>query len=247
MERQSTMEYEKIVQRIKESPVMLVGIGAEFQIDADAIGAEPDSLEYAERICRLADTENGYSILKPYVEGYRTLKRLIEGKDYFIVSTNTDGMLEHMDFPAERTVSPCGSVYRMQCENTEHGVWSIETAWREGRPLTCPVCAREGRLNIIKNKPYNESGYLKQWEAYTKWLQRTINKEIFILELGEGFETPTVMRWPFEKIVYINQKAAFARVNSRLPQISEEIKERAFSVKENSLQFMGRIAELLNS
>ena len=239
------MKYEEIVQQIKDSPILLIGIGNELQIKKEVAGAESDSIEYAENISQLWETEDGQKALKPYTDAYDTIKKLIEGKDYFIVTTNTDGMLERMGFVQEKTVSPCGSVYRMQCETAEHGVWSIDDG--EGKKtLRCPVCGRKGILNIVKNKPYDESGYLKQWENYTRWLQRTINRKIFILELGEGFETPTVIRWPFEKIAYINQKACFARVNAKLPQISEEAKERAFSVKEDSILFLGKIAELLN-
>lgn len=231
------MRYEEIVQKIKESPILLIGIGRELQVDAGILGVEADTAEYAERLNRFIEQDEK-KLLVPYKEAYETLKELTENKNYFIVTTNTDGMLERMGFQPERIVSPCGSVHRMQCENLEHGVWE--------NSAECPVCGKRGVLNIVKNKPYNENGYLKQWEGYTGWLQKTINRNIFILELGEGFETPTVIRWPFEKIAFINQKAVFARVNSRLPQISEEIKERAFSVNEDSMQFLGKISQLLN-
>lgn len=231
------MKYEEIVQKINECPILLIGIGRELKVNAEKLGVEPDTAAYAERMSRLLEQDEE-QLMVPYREAYETIKKLTEKKDYFIVTTNTDGMLERMGFQPERIVSPCGSVYRMQCENPEHGVWEKDTA--------CPVCGKHGVLNIVKNKPYNENGYLKQWESYTRWLQRTINRNIFILELGEDFETPTVIRWPFEKIAFINQKAAFARVNSRLPQISEEIKERAFSVNEDSMQFLDKISQLLN-
>lgn len=240
------MRYKEILEQIQESPIVLIGIGNELQIKAKEIGVEADSIEYAAKICELMETDEGQLRLKSYIDAYSTLKALIEGKEYFIVTTNTDGMLERMGFNLEKIVSPCGSVYRMQCEEAEHGVWEIENDLKDNKALVCPVCGKAGRLNIVKNKPYNESGYLKQWEGYTRWLQRTINRKIFLLELGEGFETPTVIRWPFEKIAFINQKAGFARVNSMLPQISEEVTEKTFSVKEDSMLFLGKISELLN-
>lgn len=240
------MKYKEILQQIEESPILLIGIGNELQIKADTIGEETDSIEYAEKLSKLMESNEEQCFLKPYINAYNTLKKMIDGKEYFIVTTNTDGMLEHMGFHPQKIVSPCGSVYRMQCENTEHDIWDIRNEWKDRNVLLCPICGKAGKLNIIKNKPYNENGYLKQWESYTKWLQRTINRKIFLLELGEGFETPTVIRWPFEKIAFINQKAGFARVNSKLPQISEEVTERTFSVKEDSLHFLNKISELLN-
>ena len=46
-------------------------------------------------------------------------------------------------------------------------------------------------------------------ERYMKWQTGTINRSLVILELGEGFATPTVMRWPFEKIIYFNRKSDY--------------------------------------
>lgn len=240
------MMYQEILNQIKESPILLIGIGNELQIKAELTGEDKDSAAYARKLFQIVNQEQERAALQKYFDAYEVIRKLTEGKDYFIVTTNTDGMLEQMGFDAERIVSPCGSVYRMQCEEQDHGVWSIDKALKEEKELLCPICGKPGKLNIVTNKPYNEAGYLKQWEIYTKWLQRTINRQIFLLELGEGFETPTVIRWPFEKIAFINQKSKFARVNSRLPQISEDVKERTFSVKEDSLDFLYQISELLN-
>ena len=59
-----------------------------------------------------------------------------------------------------------------------------------------------------------------------------------ILELGEGFSTPTVMRWPFEKIIYFNQKSKLYRINENFYQLPKEAEERGVSVHENSVRWM---------
>lgn len=240
------MEYQEIAKHIEESPAILIGIGNELQIKPELVGADSISEAYVRELCRIAKRKETREAVKPYLAAYEVIKRLTEGKNYFIVTTNTDGMLEHTGFDRDRIVSPCGSVFRMQCGDLAHGVWEIEEKLANGESLCCPVCRQSGSFNIISNKPYNEAGYLGQWEKYTGWLQRTINRKLFLLELGEGFETPTVIRWAFEKIAYINQKSVFVRVNRMLPQMSYEIKERAYSVKEDSISFLGKISELLN-
>ncbi len=236
------MECQEIVEKLRKSPVLLIGIGRELQVNEKVVGATPDSIEYAKKLCRMLAEDR--TAIKPYQDAYQTIKRLTEDKDYFIVTTNTDSVLEHMGFDRNRIVSPCGSVFRMQCEEASHGVWDVEEAFLLDKSVVCPICHKQGRLNVIASKPYNEAGYQKQWEIYTRWLQRTINREIVLLELGEGFETPTVIRWPFEKIAFINQRSTFIRVNRTLPQL--EVRERAYSVKEGSISFLGRISELLN-
>ena len=68
------------------------------------------------------------------------------------------------------------------------------------------------------------------WETYTKWLQGTLNRKLVILELGVGMELPQLIRFPFEKVAYFNQKSCLYRVHSHLYQMTEEIKERGYSV-----------------
>lgn len=68
------------------------------------------------------------------------------------------------------------------------------------------------------------------WETYTKWLQGTLNRNLVILELGVGMELPQLIRFPFEKVAYFNQKSCLYRVHSHLYQMTEEMKERGYSV-----------------
>ncbi len=75
------------------------------------------------------------------------------------------------------------------------------------------------------------------WEAYLKWLSFTLNRETILLELGEGFLNPAVIRWPFEKTAALNQKAFLFRIHSRFAQIPDELKGKAVSVSCNSLEF----------
>ena len=90
-------------------------------------------------------------------------------------------------------------------------------------------------MNIVKTEGYLEEGYLPSWERYRTWLSCTLNKKLCILELGVGFQYPSVIRWPFEKTAFLNQKASFVRVNSKFFQISEELKGKAISIPQNPL------------
>lgn len=91
-------------------------------------------------------------------------------------------------------------------------------------------CGSDSAGNVVTNKNYDESIYLPQWEVYTKWLQNTLNHNLCILELGVGFQYPSVVRFPFEKIVYFNQKAKLVRIHSEFSQLTPEIRERSVSM-----------------
>ncbi|MBE5940549.1 MAG: hypothetical protein E7266_09160 [Lachnospiraceae bacterium] len=78
-------------------------------------------------------------------------------------------------------------------------------------------------------------------ERYTKWLSMTINKRLVILELGASFLNPHILRWPFEKIVFYNMKSVLYRVNGKLPQVPEEIADRAVPVMMKPEEFVNKL------
>lgn len=86
-----------------------------------------------------------------------------------------------------------------------------------------------------------ENEYLSQWELYLQWLGKTLGKELLILELGVGFSRPDVIRFPFEKTAFFNQKSRMVRVNETFPQITKELAERAEGVKESSAAWVQKL------
>ena len=68
-----------------------------------------------------------------------------------------------------------------------------------------------------------------------KWRSFTLNRQLLVLELGVGFGNPMVIRFPFEKTVFLNQKSKMYRVHPSLPQVTAEIGERGTAVKANPL------------
>ncbi len=107
--------------------------------------------------------------------------------------------------------------------------------------LKYPVCGECGKplsFNQMGVPGYREEGYLPQWERYTKWLQGTLNRKLCLLELGAGMEYPSVIRFPFEKVAFFNQKAHLFRVHSRLYQLTEELKGKGTAVKEDPVSFL---------
>lgn len=78
----------------------------------------------------------------------------------------------------------------------------------------------------------------KQWDLYNRWLSATLAKKLLIIEAGEGFVNPNVIRWPFERITMINNKASFMRIHSELAQIPAEIQNKAKSINKNAFEFL---------
>lgn len=104
----------------------------------------------------------------------------------------------------------------------------------------------DGRISKFLTAAPKVEGQEKQWEAYMNWLSCSLTHELTILELGEGFADPMVMRWPFEKVLYMHQKATLIRVHPMLYQVPADLNGRGIGVKENCIQFVKEIAEQLS-
>ena len=210
------MSQTKLVrERLESSEKILVGIGKEWNSD-------------------------GHSEV---MDAYEALYQLIRDKDYFIVTTNTDGAIYDSHLDKERITAPCGNVHWRQC-----GKACTKDIWEEGELSddVCPHCGAPLTGNTIEAETYIEEGYLPSWKAYTAWLTKTLNRKLTVLELGEGFKTPTVMRWPFEKTVFFNQKSYLYRVNESFFQITEEIRERAEGIQANSVKWVRELSSGLD-
>ncbi|SCP95502.1 SIR2 family NAD-dependent protein deacylase [Anaerobium acetethylicum] len=261
----------EILEAIDKSRYVLIGIGEEFSAenaDIEEYDLYKKFIEKKENEKAGAETDwiaaflRNYYLKEKYRSGARDIRQLdayqvlfekVKAKDYFVVTTNSDGLILHGGFDPGRVVSPCGNRELLQCrDKCCNKVWDadseedriIDAVRAEGTLISslkkpgCPYCGGEAVMHTVKNENYFEDAYLPQWEKYTKWLQNTINRELCILELGVGFAFPTVIRWPFEKIAFINQKAHFFRVNSRLPQLTEELAEKGVSIAADPVEFI---------
>ncbi|MDY3248747.1 MAG: hypothetical protein SOX32_00190 [Candidatus Choladocola sp.] len=236
---------QRILDIIKESEMILVGIGEELASVCPPFAVD-QSLEpyYRSRYFRNIPEEN------ERIQSYNRLKRLIGAKPYFVVTLNTDDLIYRSELENDLIVSPCGSMLKMQCgdhivdaapicdavlaaaENQEDRDCAnrIEDMDPQ-RFAVCPECGKTLSFHVKETEDYMEEGYLAQWEKYNRWLSCTLNHRLCILELGAGFSYPQVIRWPFEKVAYFNRKATLIRVHSRLPQITEELSERGIAIK----------------
>lgn len=194
------------------------------------------------------------------------LAHLLKDKNYFIVSASTNPHIYEIPWKREQFVMPCGSSIYKQCSSCNDSDISKVTPreWEEmvmffdkldeqyrdeekqaailhdmkGMLGNCRICNNENVLNNVYYEKYNEASYIDKWKLYTKWLTGSINRKLVILELGVGMQFPTVIRFPFEKVTFFNQKAKMFRVNGTLYQMTEELKEKGISIPENAIDWL---------
>lgn len=250
-------------EKIDKARFILVGIGEEFEGKEFLINND----RYLQIEEELKDNEK-YIWILPYVQHFflkenkllinalNNLAGILKNKDYFIVTTCMNGLVENSDFNEERLVSPCGGFNKIQCSSNECDMLTMSSkqlysdiekycmgtiALQDINIILCPECNSSMEFNSLYAKSYKESGYMQAWGEYTKWLQYTLNQKLCVLELGVLFDYPRVIRFPFEKIAFFNQKADFIRINERLYQLSDEIGNKGISHSENAVSFLNNI------
>jgi len=215
-----------IKELIEDAELVLVGLGREFEKE------------------RFEQDESA-------IEALNKLANILEKKNYFVVSVCTNDIAKSSALVNDRVVQPCGSVHRKQCVNhCEEGLVELSDQEKEaiaalcgaekesGFLGSCPKCGEPLVLNTVYTEKYDENGYLKDWNRYTKWLQGTLNKRLCILELGVDLTYPSIIRFPFEKVAFYNNKAHFVRINETLYHMSAEIKEKGISVSQNAINWL---------
>lgn len=211
------MEYSREETLLKEklsgAERVLIGIGREWTAEGGLLKEENQRVKLA----------------------YDALHGMVRDKDYFLVTTLTDGSVYETRFDRERITAPCGNVHWRQCQEA-----CTKDIWEEGEVPdgVCPHCGAPLTGNTIAAKNYIEEGYLPAWKRYQLWLSSTLNRELTVLELGEGFLTPTVIRWPFEKTVFFNRKSWMFRINREFFQTAAQIKERSTPIACDSVDFI---------
>lgn len=225
---------------INDSDMILVGIGESFQEDFSSIAIDDKNISVVDEFKR-----NRYIAaldIDETIEAYNVLAKLLDGKNYFVVTLCDDDKIYKSNLREDRIVAPCGTYTKLQCEEVcSEDIYSVQDyidKLETGEELLCPKCGKKLVMNRIYNRKYSEEGYLKQWQLYMKWLQGSVNRKLCVLELGVGMKYPSVIRWPFEKVAFINQKAKFIRVHDYLYQLTEDLKEKGISVQMSPVEFL---------
>ncbi|MDO4298003.1 MAG: hypothetical protein Q4C59_05950 [Lachnospiraceae bacterium] len=233
----------KLMEAVQNAEMVLLGIGEEFVPLLPECNAGDPFRMYVMSSYYASIPEDD-----PVIRAYQELRQMIGGKPYFAVTLNTDDLIYRGGFERDSVVAPCGSMEKMQCE--EHIVEAAQVreavlsakaeggAAGIGKYARCPQCGKPLKFHIRAEEGYLEEGYLPQWQKYNRWLSCTLNHKLCILELGVDFRYPQVIRWPFEKVAYFNQKAIMFRVHSRLPQTTAELGARGISVKASPIELL---------
>jgi hypothetical protein len=95
----------------------------------------------------------------------------------------------------------------------------------------CPNCGGDVFMNVRAGHWFLEDPYEKQAEAFSRWIDGSRDSRLLVIEIGAGFNTPSVVRWPMELIVHTHPKAHLVRVNLKWPQVPEALSGKALPLQ----------------
>ena len=187
---------------------------------------------------------NRYGVGK--TEVYEKLLKLVEDKDYFVLTTNVESQFWINGFENERIFATQGDYGLFQCSKACHDkLYPNKDQIMEFLDKTsdfkipsdlipiCPVCGSEMDLNLRKDNYFVEDdNWMWMNNNYQKFLKK-MDGNIVFLELGVGFNTPGIIRYPFEQMTYSNPNATLIRLNKDYPQPIAENKDKTIGFDEN--------------
>lgn len=179
----------------------------------------------------------------PALPVYKELKSLA-GDNSFVLTTNVDHQFYKAGFPAERIFTTQGDYGLIQCAHACHEKTyddvklfrQMEQTVKDCRVPKymvpkCPVCGGPMEINIRKDEYFVEDeAWNKAAEAYASFIGENQRKKVVMLELGVGFNTPMIIRFPFDHMLTRFPEWTLVRLNLDQAFIPASLHERAIGI-----------------
>lgn len=178
---------------------------------------------------------------------YEDLYDLIKEKDYFVITTNVDHCFQKAGFDKNRLFYTQGDYGLFQCsvpchtktyDNKETVVQMINQQKDMKVPSRlipkCPVCGADMTMNLrADDKFVEDEGWHRACGNYRDFLLRHRNMPILFLELGVGYNTPVIIKYPFWQMTAENTQAVYACINFGGAECPEQIESRSICINDD--------------
>ena len=175
---------------------------------------------------------------------YSDLYRLVQDKDYFVLTTNVDHCFQKVGFDKQRLFYTQGDYGLWQCskpchQKTYDNEAMVQKMLSEQKDMRipselvphCPVCGAPMTMNLRVDAAFveDEGWHAVAWR-YDDFLRRHEGEHILFLELGVGGNTPAIIKYPFWQMTYQKPGAFYACINMGEAWAPGEIAGRAICI-----------------
>lgn len=175
---------------------------------------------------------------------YNNLLKLVQNKDYFVLTTNVDHCFQKAGFDKHRLFYTQGDYGLWQCSKSCHNqTYDNEAVIRkmaaEQKNMLvpselvphCPVCGAPMSMNLRADNTFVEdSGWHKAKDRYQDFIYQHKGQPLLYLELGVGSNTPGIIKYPFWQMTYQNPNAVYSCINLLEAYSPAEIKKQSICI-----------------
>ena len=158
---------------------------------------------------------------------YDDLLKLVADKDYFVITTNVDHCFQKAGFEKKRLFYTQGDYGLFQCSEPccqetfdNEAVVREMVARQENMKIpsellpVCPHCGKPMTMNLRSDDAFVEDeGWHRAAARYENFLRTHAGQKILFLELGVGYNTPVIIKYPFWRMTAKNPNAFYACIN----------------------------------
>ena len=180
----------------------------------------------------------------PALPLYTELYDLVKNKEYFVLTTNVDHQFYKAGFDEKRIFATQGDYGKIQCQKACHSkTYDAKDLFRKMDKARrdclipselvpkCPVCGGNMAMNLrCDNYFVEDEAWHEAADRYAGFLEQHKDKKVVLLELGVGFNTPIIIRFPFEKMVRENSSYSLIRLNMDEAVVPESFGKRAIGI-----------------
>ena len=180
----------------------------------------------------------------PVGKPYQDLFKAVADKDYFVLTTNVDHQFQLAGFDKKRLFYTQGDYGLWQCSEpccneTFDNESAVRAMVKQQQNMKipdclipkCPHCGKPMAMNLRCDDSFvQDEGWYAAAERYEEFIRRHKNLHILFLELGVGFNTPGIIKYPFMQMTARNPKAVYACVNMNEAYAPREIGDRAVCI-----------------
>lgn len=193
----------------------------------------------------------------PPLPVYDLLYDTVKDKDYFVLTTNVDHCFQKSGFDRERLFYTQGDYGLFQCTTPCHDkTYDNEDAVRrmvaEQKDMRipsklipcCPVCGKPMTVNLRSDDSFVEDeGWRRARKRYGDFIEKYKHKNILLLELGVGMNTPVIIKYPFWRLTAQNENARYACINLGEAYCPSQIESRSVCINGDIFDIISQLAK----
>ena len=183
---------------------------------------------------------------------YENLLKLVADKDYFVITTNVDHCFQKAGFDKKRLFYTQGDYGLFQCsepccQETFDNKDSVIQMFKQQEEMkiptellpVCPHCGKPLTMNLRSDDKFVEDkGWHCAAERYQNFLRTRTGGKILFLELGVGYNTPVIIKYPFWQMTAKNPNATYVCINQGQAICPLEIRHKSICINYDILSII---------